>query len=335
MLIDCNHTSRRHVKVNCAFHRHLADGQSSRILGDNWHEQNRECSRVSDGSTEALVPDHSSLSLKEDGDPSQSPVIVANLPLLGMLRERNEQGRRSSLVQPAASHRSVEMSTSSLLTPAESLTFWNSSRNNFPHLDETSVETDPSLNWDFVSATPVREQSVKRHASDPLLLQQRKHIASSRKNLDLELTHYYERLRVENVLYRGHIRLLEKHHNSMMHRDRVMLRREIQNRVKAAARRRLRVATVLFVVFCLVHAVLQRELRSTLLIFNRLRFGAVMIPGENILPMACVAQNAFASTCMMDCSQNGTAACGRMVEVTSGKANLHQHREKSFRSSDT
>ena len=206
----------------------------------------------------------------------------SKLSKLDMLRARNEKARLHSSLCIEAMRRSFGSNSSSLLAPTVDKAISSTTGSDTPQLDDTSLGTSQSLTWDFDSS-PRSVKSRKRPPKVPLqiLLRTSQHSApATATTVDLgvsSLQYYIEhckRLEEQNDLLRGHIHLLRKHHGLMMiQRDRVIVRREIQNQMKSVARRRIQMALpFFFFLVWLAQTVLSGEC-SSLATFNEVRLG--------------------------------------------------------------
>ena len=251
------------------------DDDGSLVLDDLAPRHRLSVPASGDGCSKATLDETSPKSFREHGSSS-------NFSKLDILRARNEKARLHSSLCIEAMRRSFGSNSSSLLAPTVDKTVSSATGSDTPQLDDTSLGTSQSLTWDFDSS-PRSVKSRKRPPKVPLqiLLRTSQHSApATATTVDLEVSslQYYieqcKRLEEQNDLLRGHIHLLRKHHGLMMiQRDRVIVRREIQNQMKSVARRRIQMALPFF--FFLVwlgQTVLSGEC-SSLATFNEVRLG--------------------------------------------------------------
>ena len=269
------------------------DDDGSLVLDDLSPSHRLSVPASGDGCSKATFDETSPKSCREHGSSS-------NFSKLDILRARNEKARRQSSLQLEALRQSFRSSSSSLLTPTGSKAISSATGSNTPQLDDTSLETSQSLTWDFDSS-PRSVKSMKRPPKVPaqILLRTCKESAlattTAAVGFEVSLLHYYieqcKRLEEQNDLLCGHIRLLSKHHELMIQRDRIMARREIKNQMKSVTRRRLQMALTLFFLFWLAQIMLSGK--CTLVMSNGFIPGNEANSGANTPLVECFAMNAL------------------------------------------
>jgi hypothetical protein len=271
------------------------DDDGSLVLDDLAPRHRLSVPASGDGCSKATLDETSPKSFREHGSSS-------NFSKLDTLRARNEKARRQSSLQLEALRQSFRSSSSSLLTPTGSKAISSAAGSDTPQLDDTSLETSQSLTWDFDSS-PRSVKSMKRPPKVPaqILLRTCKETAlatTTAVGFEVSLLHYYieqcKRLEEQNDLLCGHIRLLSKHHELMIQRDRIMARREIKNQMKSVTRRRLQMALTLFFLFWLAQMMLSGKCTSVM--SNGFIPGKEASSGANTPLVECFAMNALMNT---------------------------------------
>jgi len=176
--------------------------------------------------------------------------------------------RQQSYMQLDRSRRSLEYSSSILLSPMEKGTLSSLSGSDIPNLDETSIGSS----WEHDCWSPDSVQSRKRGDPPQILLLSPMDDPLAKKTVAIDVSSMgymdqCKRLQDENETIRRHLSLLQKRQEAMVQRDRVMNRRVTPNYMASLMRKLLHLALIFVFLFLFIQSVVPSG--HTLVLFQR------------------------------------------------------------------